>query len=233
MPADVIWPREALPSASRHFNPAERSIAGPATNEGLGQVSASDAGVWKVLVDKAVVKQKGGTRGILLWDAIAGMLGGRTGTLLFPVHVTGRRPLPDGVTDTDINNEAASPHDDDSFFDDDSGYMNTWIEVSVQANAARRATTLILTKTLCGTIEPGMRFSIGERMYQVKRVTTQDSASATVVVNFPLREPVAAGGRCDFAWPVCLMRLMTDAEMDLDPGPEKIVFPSVRLVEAL
>lgn len=233
MAADVIWPREELPARRPFFNVARRSVAGPATREGLGQVSASDAGIWKATFEEIIVYQQNGRDRIKLWHAIDGLLDGRLNTVLMPVETTGRRPLPAGVTDEDIDYEETTPHDDDSFFDDDSGYLNSWIGVEVASNAAARATTLSLTKVAAGDLEPGMRFSIGERLYQIKTVVSQTAGAATITINLPLREAVVAGAECNFARPVCLMRLATDEEMDLAIEMARYAFPTINLVEAL
>lgn len=230
--ATIVWPREELPPRAPRFDPAYRNVSGAAARYGLDQVVASDAGVWKATFSEIIVHQQSGKQRIELWDAIAGLVEGRANALLMPVDVSGRRPLPDGVADDDIDYEAGIPHDDDSFFDDDTGYLNGWIEVTAAA-ALRRATTLVLTKTVCGTIRPGMRFSIEERLYQVKTVVSQTDSAATITINFPLRDAVAAGSRCEFARPVCRMRLITDGEMDLPLQLENYAFPSIGLVEAL
>ena len=231
--ADVIWPIEELPPRRLSFNVAHRSISGPATRLGLGQVSASDAGIWKASLEEVIIHQQNSKDRIKLWHAIEGLLEGRLNTVLMPVDVIGRRPLPSGVTDDDIDYEVGSPHSDDSYFDDDTGYLNGWIDVEVTTAAAARATTLVMTKTVCGDLEPGMHFSIGERLYKIKTVVSQTADAATVTLNLPLREAVTAGERCEFARPVCLMRLASDEEMDLAVEMGRYAFPSINLVEAL
>jgi len=230
--AYLYWPKCALPAISPYFDPVYRTTSGGAVGEGLGQISSSDAGFWKATFEKVFVSQRYNPDVVKAWHAIDSLLGGRETPILMPVPVSGRRPLPAGVTDADIDGDAV-PHSDDSFFSDDSGYVSEWIEVVLAANAAYRATTLSLTKIACGTIESGMRFSIGPRLYQVKRVVSQSAGAAVVVTNFPLREPALAGAECSFARPVCLMRLATDSEMNLPLERNRRASPTINLVEYL
>lgn len=231
--SSLVWPRHGLPSRKGQFNPAFRTISGGAGNLGKGQFVSSDAGWWVATFTEFIVHQQNGEERVLLWEAISGLLGGRESPIVMPVDVKGRRPLPAGVTDLLIDAEEDLPHDDGSFFDDDSGYLTSWIEVELAADAALRATTLSLTKGACGTLQSGHRFSIGERLYQIKSVTSQDTTSATVTINFPLREAVLGGTHCEFDFPVCKMRLSSDQEMDLDLNVVRHGFPSINMVEAL
>lgn len=231
--AHLYWPRRLLCGLSKSFDPAYRTTSGGSGRVGLGQVIASDAGVWKSTVGSIPVLQNDRHSTIILWRAIDGLLGGRTGEIAMPVSTRGRRPLPDGVTDDDVDSESDVPHDDEAPFDDDSEYDGSFIEVEVAADAALRATTLVLTKNVCGDIEPGMDFSIGVRLYRVKRVTAQSAGAATIVINFPLREAVTAGSHCEFEHPVCLMRLASDQEMDLPVELNRKALPTINMVEAV
>ncbi len=230
----IVWPRAGLvPRQPPRFNPAPRTASGGMNVRGNGQVVASDAGCWVATFSNFVVHQKQGEKKILLWDAIAGLAEGRLNALLMPVDVRGRRPLPDGVSDDLIDYPTGVPHSDGAAFSDGSLYEQSWIGVTVSADAALRAVTLQLTKVACGEIEPGMRFSIGERMYQVKKVVSQSGGSCEVTVNFPLREAVSAGAECNFDNPVCKMRLATDTEMDLELEIGRHGSPTINLVEYL
>jgi hypothetical protein len=230
----ILWPRRLLvPRKPPAFTPLARTTSGGATDSGLGQVIASDAGYWIATFKEVVVHDADGEQRILTWKAIEGMVEGRAYPLIMPVDVSGRRPLPVGVTDADIDEEESTPHDDDSMFDDGSGYLNTWIDVTAAKSAPPRATTLSLSKKVCGTIMPGMDFSISQRLYRIKKVLAQTASTAMVMINFPLREAVPMDSFCDFALPVCLMRLMTDDEMAIELETGRYAFPTVNLVEWL
>lgn len=230
----IVWPRlELIPKKPPRFTPVARSTSGGAGAGGKGQFVASDAGHWVTSFEGVVVHQSNGKRKVMLWDAVAGLVEGRLNALLMPVDVTGRRPLPAGVTDAMIDDSAGVLHSDDSEFSDGSLYEQNWIDVTVSADAARGATTIVVTKTACGDLEPGMDFSPFHRLYRIKKVVAQDSTSATLLINFPLREAVPAGTALNFDNPVCLMRLSSDTEMALDLEAGWYGFPVVRLVEWL
>jgi hypothetical protein len=240
--APVLWPREALRFFNFRVDPAPRNLHGPVSADGVSQVASSDAGIWTGALDQVAVHQRRGAQGVEAWHAISGLLEGRLTPLVVPVRVAGRRPLPAGVADGDIDCEPGVPHSDDSLFDDDAGYETQWIDVRLGANANRRATQITLDKIVCGDIRPGMRFSIlsGEiglkpiRLYQVKRVVSQAADAAIVTIWPPLREALTEGQMFEFARPYVQMRLASDREMDLMlTRPAGIQFATVNLIEDL
>lgn len=238
----ILWPRHALRFFNFRVDPAPRNLQGPVSAEGLSQVASSDAGIWTGALDQVAVHQRKGAQGVEAWHAISGLLEGRLTPLVIPVRVSGRRPLPTGVEDGDIDCEASVEHSDDTLFDDDTGYETQWIDVRLRANAPRRATQITLDKVVCGDVRPGMRFSVlpGEigirpiRLYQVKRVISQDVDEAVVTVWPPLREALTEGQQFEFARPYVQMRLASDREMDLMlTRPAGVQFASVNLIEDL
>lgn len=230
--ATIVWPRSALPPRHFSIDPAYRNLAGASNILGASQIAASDAGLWKATFAEFAVHQQGADR-IKLWHALSALVEGRLNPVLMPVPVTGRRPLPAGITDLDIEYPVVVPHEDDALFDDDTGYVTTFIHIEVSANAARRSTQLSLVKTVAGDLEPGMRFSIGERLYQIKAIVSQTASAATIRLNFPLREAASSGDLLEFDNPVCRMRLTDDAALDLALEYGRYSFPSISLVEDL
>ena len=96
-----------------------------------------------------------------------------------------------------------------------------------------RATTLMLTKITPVELEPPQRFSIGERMYQIKSISEQDDTTATIRIWPPLRDFVGSGAELEFDRPVLRVRLATDQEMDLPLEFGRWSFPSVNFIEDL
>lgn len=238
----VLWPRDELPPRNFQIDAAPRNLRGPASIDGLSQAGASDAGIWVGRFTDIPVHQQNGKQRIELWHALAGIVEGRLTPIVVPVYVTGRRPLPSGITDEDIDQDAGLPHSDDSFFDDDSGYETGWIEVSLSASAARRATQVSVTKSLCGEIRSGMRFSVNlndwennpVRFYQVKKIVSQTDSAATLTIWPLLREALSSGARLEWARPCIQMRLVSDSEMDLMITPAAYAeFPTINLLEDL
>lgn len=101
------------------------------------------------------------------------------------------------------------------------------------AGAAVRAVSIALTKTGTYTLEVGQYFSIGERLYRIKEITSQSAGAATVRFWPPLRELVAISTAVEVQDPVCRMRLASDQEMDLDLIMRKTGSPTISFVEAL
>lgn len=205
----LVWPAAALPAQAVSFNPQFRNTrGGAAVAHGEEQVIASDAGRWAVTLDPVVVRRSANAR---LWKALQVLLEGGLSTVLLPVCPRGGRPFPAGVTAL----PDAVPHSDDAPHDDDAPYDGGAIDVTLAASAALRETALSLTKTVCGDLEPGHEFSLGERLYRIRTVTAQTSTAATVTVWPPLREAVAAGGRAEFDRPVLRARLAGDQALDI------------------
>lgn len=238
----VLWPRSALPARSFRFDPSYRNLRGPAAMDGLSQVGSSDAGLWKATLGELPVLQWGGRRNVELWYALSGLLEGILTPILIPVNVVGRRPLPTGVTDVDIDGCNSITHSDEAYFSDDVGYQNLWIDTTLDGAALRGATQISITKTVCGDIAPGMRFSIFPsetptktiRLYQVKRMVAQTSSAATFSIWPPLREALSDGQRLEFSHPYAQMRLASDSEMDLTVHRRGAAqFPTVNFLEDL
>ncbi|WP_246670746.1 hypothetical protein [Aminobacter sp. MDW-2] len=227
----IIWPCSRLVPRNISVDPASRTMAGPASVSGFAQVVASDAGLWKATYGEIPVRDTQGLNLVQLWRAISVQAEGRLNPLLICVHDIERKPYPAGTSDADL--EGQVPHSDNAFFDDDTGYVSSVIDVSLSADAAVRATTLYVTKALSGDLEPGHRFSIGERLYQIRSVTAQDAASATIKIWPPLREAWSSGARLEFDRPVLRVRLASDKEMDLPLELGRWSFPSVNFIEDL
>lgn len=226
----IVWPHLLQPR-NTSVDPVYRSLSGPTAVSGFSQVVASDAGLWKATFDTIPVYDMNGRSLTKLWRAIGGLAEGRLNSLLIPICEAGRRPVPAGSVDDDIN--VSVPHSDGTYFSDGSGYVTQYTEVVTTAGAAVRATTLVLAKPAVTELEPGQRFSIGERLYQIKSVTEQDDTSATVKIWPPLREFVGVGAQLEFDRPVLRVRLATDSEMDLPLEYGRWSFPSVNFLEDL
>ncbi len=221
----IRWPVCILPPRNVSFDIAARSLAAPASIGGATQVVASDAGVWKATFGDIRVT---GQDGVLSWRAIATLLEGRLGSVLVPL-CRGYQPVlqdPDALYDP-------VPHDDDTFFDDDTGYAGSTTSVHFASGAAVRAVSATVTIGYGGTLQPGQHFSVGERLYRLRSVVYANDTQASITFRPPLREAVAAGIPLEFDDPVCRMRLASDGEMDLELQMRRWGSPSVNFLEAL
>ncbi|MBA3576179.1 MAG: hypothetical protein H0W39_00985 [Sphingomonas sp.] len=222
--ATIMWPIHVLPARDVSFDIAPRSLAGPSSVSGFGQVVASDAGIWKATLASVHINSRQ-TR--LAFRAIDTLLEGRLNPILVPL-CRGDQPVPAGAVEAGLYGQI--PHSDDAFFDDDSGYVGTVIDVVAAANVAARAVSMTVTVNYAGDIEPGQHFSVGERLYRV-RSFNEDTGAMTF--RPPLREAVTAGERLEFDNPVCRMRLATDDAMNLDLQLRRFGTPTVSFIEDL
>lgn len=222
----IRWPDEVLRPQNVSFDLDSRSLAGPASVSGATQVVASDAGIWKATFGSVIVKSR---QAVLVHRALAALLEGRLGSILVPL-CRAYGPSSDAVlTDDEELLFAEVPHSDDAFFDDDTGYVGSLTDVVLAANAAVRATTLVVTVNYAADdIQPGMHFSLGERLY---RIRTYDSTTGVMTIRPPLREAVTAGDALNFDDPVCRMRLANDDGLDLELALRRYGTPSISFIE--
>jgi hypothetical protein len=63
-----------------------------------------------------------------------------------------------------------------------------------------------------------MHFSVGERLYRIVEIVDLVGTLYEVKVRPPVREDVFAGDTCEFDYPVCRVRLLTDDAMHVTHG---------------
>ncbi|TGP65454.1 hypothetical protein EN868_03115 [Mesorhizobium sp. M2D.F.Ca.ET.225.01.1.1] len=222
----IRWPDDVLRSQNISFDLDSRSLAGPASVSGATQVISSDSGLWKATFGGVIVKSR---QAVLAHRAIAALLEGRLGSILIPL-CRGYGPSSGAVLSEDEKALFAQvPHGDHSFFDDGTGYVGSLTNVVLAADAAVRATTLHVTVNYAADdIQPGMHFSLGERLY---RIRTYDATTGAMTIRPPLREAVTAGDILNFDDPCCRMRLMNDDGMDLQLALRRFGNPTVQFIE--
>lgn len=218
----ILWPINILPPRDLSVDIAPRSLAGPSSVSGFGQVVASDAGLWKIVYGSVPVLTE---QRVKAWRAIDNLLEGRLNPILVPIE---RRYQPYAAADEGLYE--AVPHDDETYFDDGSGYLGMVIDVVAASNAAVRAVSMTVTVTYADDIQPGQHFSVGERLY---RIRSFDEDTGVMTFRPPLREAVSIGDRLEFDFPVCRMKLQTDSEMNLGLGYNRWGTPSVAFIEDL
>lgn len=221
----IRWPCDVLIARNVSFDIAPRTLAGPTSVSGKTQTVSTDAGIWKVTLGAIVIRDRQ-TR--LAFRAFANLLEGRLNPILVP-RCRADQPVPSGAVAAGLYDQI--PHSDDTLFDDDSGYSQTVIDVEASSGASARAVSMAITINYAGTIEPGMDFSVGERMYRVRSVVYASASSATITFRPPLREAVSAGAVLNFDDPVCRMRLVSDDQMDLELQMRRFGSPTVQFVE--
>ncbi|MGL5936976.1 MAG: hypothetical protein ACRCZI_15300 [Cetobacterium sp.] len=221
----VIWPMQSLPPRHISVDPVYRSTSGGSALNGFSQVVASDAGVWKVNFSEVPINTQQGENRIAIWRGIGAQLQGRLNACLIECRDYGSYPLPEGF---DPNFQWL--FDDDTPFDDGTGFEDDVLVASVRFNAKARSSSLTIN-TNDITFAPGYRFSIGERLYEIREVEWQNSAGGKVKIWPPLRHDISAGDACEFYKLKLRVRLATDQEMELPLDFGRWSFPSVNFVE--
>ena len=219
-----LWPPALHPrDIGIHYR--ARNLSGGAATNGYEQVVMSPAGLWvveygRVRIASAAIAQ--------LWNGLATRWEGRLNPILVPFCL-GPRPYAGGAAAAPI----MLPHDDDTFFDDDTGYTQFAIDATVATAAALRATTISIDVTNGGALAIGQYFGIGDRAYQIRSIDSVAATVTTVGIRPPLRAAAPAGTAINFDRPVCKMRLETDDAMAVTLELFRHASPTVRFVEEL
>lgn len=216
----ILWPQKALPATSFAMNPAPRNArGGSSVSGGISTVSASDAGYWVATMGNVSIRDANGRK---LWRALQVMLEGGLTPILIPTCADGQPGYAVKLP--------AVPHSDGAYFSDNTGYVSGKNSVTLSASAPRRAAQLsIAIAYTSAPLEPGMQFSIGERLYRIRQIIDD----TTIKIWPPLREAVSAGDYLEFDYPVCRMRLASDSAMDIEFELRRFGNPSVQFVEDL
>lgn len=217
----TLWPIHALRPQNVAFDPAPRSLASPASVSGATQVVASDAGIWKATFGNVIIRNR---QHVLAFRALGVLLEGRLNPVLVP-RCGDYQPKPATGWSEGV------PHSDGTPFSDDALYQGTTIGAVAAAAAPARAVTLDVVIANAGLIQAGQDFSVGERMYRIKRADYTAPTRATLKFWPVLREAVPAGAVLNFDSPVCRMRLVDDSQMDLELQLRRFGQPTVQFLE--
>lgn len=225
----IFWPWETLKPQSIMVDISPRNLRGPSAQSGFTQVVSNSAGLWKVTFYNIPVYSASMIR---LWRSISNYAEGQLNDIIIPVWDYPRAPIPNGVIYSDFFDNSI-PHDSDAFFDDDEGYENTLISVDAAANASIGATSLSLTKNFSGDLEPGHRFSVNYKLYEIRTVESQTASTASITIRPPLREAIVSGDPIIFDYPTMKVRLASDNEMQLPLNFNQQSFQTVNFIESL
>jgi len=222
MPDPVHWPRRLLRPANASINPAPATVAGVAALSGFRQAVSSPAGVWAITYDRIIVASRAQR---LTLRAIAALVEGRATPIVLPVYDREElRPIDPSI-------DASATHDDGSTHDDGTGYGARRAQILVDGAVALGANQMTTETVLGETIEPGMHFSVGHRLYRVRSIVETDGASTTFKFWPIAREAIPDGAELEFDEPVCLVRLAEDGGLDLALENGRHGFPSISFVE--
>ncbi len=208
---DIVWPYHSLGPEDGHAGACLRHDGRRAlldrcrTGRGLGRRLLGDQ--LRRYSDRQRPSQKG----------LAGDLGACRGEaeppILVPTYDTDTNPWPlaNGAPFTAYPDGV--PHSDDTLFSDDTGYAQPVIVATVDADVALGANSMVIDLVQGSALEPGQHYSVGVRLFRIKRITAVAGSLYTVTVWPPTREAITAGAIAEFDRPICKCRLATDGEM--------------------
>jgi hypothetical protein len=218
----VIWPRSVLRPRNVAINVAPATVAGAAALSGFRQAVSSPAGVWAIRFDGLVVTSRAAK---LCLRALGALVEGRSTPIVLPVYDR------EDLRPVDPSLDASAPHSDGSMHDDGTGYGAVRAQIVVDGAVALGANQMT-TETIVGeTIEPGMHFSAGHRLYRVRSIVETDGANTTFTFWPIAREAILDGAELEFDEPVCLVRLAEDAGLDFSLDAGLHGFPSIAFIE--
>ncbi len=229
----IFWPGNILKPQTVSVDLAHRNLRSPSAANGFTQVVSNSAGLWKVSYSDIPVYS---ASMIKLWRAIDTLSEGQLNPISIPAWDLPRSP---GSTDdygTNVRNIVANPvpHSDGAYFSDGSGYRSSYTNIYVALGAIAGSTTVSLSKSLpVVSLEPGQRFSINDRLYQIQRIVSQDNSTATITIRPPLRRAILSGERAEFDLPRVRVKLTTDTSMFLPLNFNQQSFPPLDFIEDL
>lgn len=201
--ADYTWPTDDLKPRDIGIYPCAAPIGGGIELTGKEPTIDSGAGYWRIVFGAIPVKTR---ENIRRWRALEAQLEGRGRTLVVPIYDGKRAPWP--------------------------GSPGGTIEAETVTAVPAGATGLQILMTNIGDVSAGMHFSVGHRLYRIKRVDG-DSAVLDVTIWPPVRFAIPAGTSLEFRRPLCMVRLADDRGMSLDLDGHKRAEPTVEFVEAI
>ncbi len=221
--ADYLeWPRDYLPPRNfkRGYVPFASSSVRRALSGRLGNRAGSSRAEWQPEFQKVRVSHSKRAA----WWTLEGLISGDLLAVLVPYYHMGYYPKAGDVSEDFF--------DDDSSFDDGSGFVTTGTHVVVQAAAQAGATTIKVTKVCAGTILVGHVFSIGLHQYQVEQVIEQSDSDASLSITPGLRADVYPRDEVDFVFPAVKSRLFDPVALSLDwQRGRYAIASSIRFVE--
>lgn len=218
-PGDLLTPLECRPNPNPFTRSGGRSLGG------VKPAVRTDLGFWTIDLVGVPVHSADQRR---TWNAIRRHLSGSAGVIVVPAWSLDTAPYASGEF------EAATvlPHDDDTLFDDDTGYEQSAISVVSDGVTPLGATTIRLRIINADTNLVGVRFSYEHALYETGPAIEINGDIWTVSISPAVRALIPSGADLEFDRPTCVCRLADDRGMD--GGVDAVPFErrSVSFVEA-
>lgn len=196
------------------FNPTKvravierKSVSGGVSLSGVEDTMLTDGGGRWVISFSGISLDS--PEALNAWEAWNGYLAGGNADVLVPVLSVSTAPRPA------LGKGFADPSDiwaDHHLFPTQVRFAAPYIEASVTAGAALRATSLGISVARGSPIRGGEKVGIGDRVHRIGRETSPGTFS----VEPPLRAAVSAGTVANFDWPVVKCRSVPGQDWSAD-----------------
>jgi hypothetical protein len=167
--------------------------------------------------EQDVIEQDGGGRWMItmsgialdtpyeqrLWKAQIAKLAGGATRMLVPLLSVATAPRPIA------GNGFATPSDlyaNDDYFPTEVRFASPHVIATISAAVALRSTTMQITVSQGGQVQPGMDYSVGVHAYTVQEVVSRSGLTAVVKTTPPAREAISAGTAANFDYPCVVCR---------------------------
>lgn len=228
---DVIeFPPNLVAFASASWQIINVSRSGGRSITGTEQVVNSPAGNWVADIALNIgAMDWNGSRELLAYRGFLARLRGRAMVVAVPYN-NGRGPSE--LLGLDIT--TGLPHSDDTFFDDDTGYLNGSIPVQMGASIGANETDILLQYPSFARPKAGQAIMFPDgRMHQIAQLLDNEGEYWTVRISPWTRAAYPAGTDIEVDRVTCLMRLASDEGGTLTvTAGEPWTSPRLQFVEA-
>jgi hypothetical protein len=237
-PADGIYWPHTLYEQTNEWNRFAGSISGGMTFSGAMQnIVQPGGGLWSTTLNALQLMSDDQRRAFLALRTLA-----RDGAM--PIHVPRRLsfepPWPLDGNGNPITSFGDIPNDDDSLFDDGTGYYCPVINITTYGETPINSTSMSLYPQYASALRGGESFSIwsdeqGWMHHEIGTVSVNAALGVSVVSIAPwTREAISHGTFCDFERRYCTMKLTEPKAMNMVArGPSMKDEPSVQLIEMI
>lgn len=200
-----IFPTHIFNPKQVNARPVPRVISGGEALSGDEDVIATDGG-GRWMIDYSGINLHTAEQQ-RAWSAWQGYLAGGVVECLVPILSLATAPRPYvGPKPMRVSGLVA----DDPLFPESVAFASPHVIATIGANAALRATSLVINVAQGAAIQGGEKFSVGGRGVRIIRQTGED----TYQVEPPLREAVTSGASANFDWPVVLCRMAVGGDFE-------------------
>lgn len=230
------WPHQLLREARMLWELQGMTVGSGQTASGAMPMTRIDGGgLWKATLGQVGLFTADKRRA---WRALSRICKGGAQPIILEVRETIDSPWPlvSGVAVTP-ETQAQVPHDDDSLFDDDTGYESGLIEIKNVGAVVLRATAMTVALVAGSDLQGGEYFSIDHvdlrhRLYSIETAIDNDDGTWAITFSPPLRADIADATWLEFDHPKCVMKLATPDAMDATFEPPFNSNPDVSFIEA-